>query len=373
LAKDYYEVLGIQKGASADEVKTAYRRLAKRYHPDMNKDDPSAHEKFKEINEAFSVLSDAKKREQYDNFGTAEDDTGQGYSSQGPFSGFDFGGFSNFGDIFSTIFGGGSDDDDDSEMGFGNPFGFSRKKERKSNAGRDLSFDLEIELEESFNGTTKHITVTKFEECPRCNGTGAEGALSKKECPVCHGTGYVKNARRTPFGIISTTSRCPTCNGEGVIVENPCRECNGTGRTKQTKKISVDIPRGMIEGETLRIKGEGEAGIRGGQHGDLYINIYLKEHKIFERKGRDIYLSRNLRYPELVLGKVIEVPTLKGMGKLKIPPGTIPGTILRMSGLGLPNPRGRNGDQFVVVNLDMPKKLSRKEKQLIEELDKLKE
>ncbi|HOI19223.1 MAG TPA: molecular chaperone DnaJ [Candidatus Woesearchaeota archaeon] len=370
LAKDYYEVLGVQKGASADEIKTAYRRLAKKYHPDMNKDDNSTHEKFKEINEAFSVLSDPKKKEQYDNFGTTEDDAGQGYSSQGAYSGFDFGGFSNFGDIFSTIFGGGSDDE---EEGFGNPFGFGRRRERKSNTGRDLSFDLEIELEESFNGVKKHITVTKFEECLNCKGTGAQGSLSKKECPSCQGSGYVKNVRRTPFGMISTTHRCTNCNGEGMIIENPCKECNGTGRTKQTKKISVDIPKGMIEGETLRIRGEGEAGIRGGQHGDLYINIYLKEHKIFERKGRDVYISKDLKYPELVLGKVIEVPTLKGKGKLKVPSGTSPGTILRMSGLGLSNPRGRGGDQFVLINLDMPNKLSRKEKQLIEELDRLKE
>ena len=370
MAKDYYETLGVKKGASADEIKSAYRRLAKKHHPDMNKEDPTAHEKFKEINEAFSVLSDNKKREQYDNFGTTEDDAGQGYSSQGAYSGFDFGGFSNFGDIFSTIFGGGSDNDDE---GFGNPFGFGRRREHKSNRGRDLSFDLEIELEESFNGITKHITVTKLDECTSCKGTGAQGSLSKKECPVCHGSGYVKNARRTPFGIISTTTRCSNCNGEGVIIENPCKICGGTGRTKQAKKISIAIPKGMIEGETLRVKGEGEAGIRGGQQGDLYINVYLKEHKIFERKGRDIYISKDLRYPDLVLGKTIDVLTLKGNGKLKIPPGTPPGTLLRMQGLGLPNPNGRNGDQFVAVNLDMPKKLSRKERQLLEELDRLKE
>lgn len=371
MAKDFYETLGVPKTATKEEIRTAYKRLAKKYHPDINKD-PNASEKFKEINEAASVLGDDKKRSEYDQFGTVGGQGGPGGAggAGGGFSGFDFSNFGfgsgsfgeefDFGDIFDAFTGGGF-------SGFGRRGGGRRPSYR----GSDLRYDTEITLEEAAKGASMQITLTKLEECKKCGGSGAEDPNSEVSCPSCNGTGRVTRTQRTPFGIFQTTSVCPKCHGEGRIIETPCRECHGEGRVRATKKLTLKIPAGVDDSTRLRMAGEGEAGQKGGEPGDLYVFIRVKPHKLFERKGDDINLEVPISFTQAALGDTIDVPTLDSKAKLKIPPGTQTNTIFRMAGKGIPhlNSHGE-GSENVKVVIETPKKLSRRQKELLEELAK---
>ncbi len=352
MAKDYYKILGVDKGASKQEIKKAYKKLAKKYHPDLNKDNPKASEKFKEINEAAAVLGDDKKREQYDRFGK----TGEGFSG---FEGFDFsnfggfgGGFEDFGDIFDAFFGG------------------SRRSGR-NNRGSDLRYELSITLEEAATGVKKKISVPRYETCDKCGGSGAKSSSDIKVCPDCNGSGYVRKAQRTPFGVFSTTGQCSRCHGEGRIISEKCNVCHGSGRVEKTRKIEVDIPAGVETGSQLRISGQGEAGVHGGMPGDLYIYIHVQKHPVFERHGDHILLDIPISFVQAVFGDEIEVPTLKGKAKMVIPPGTKTHTTFRLKGEGMPSLRRRyRGDELVKVKIQTPKRLSKRQKELLMEFAK---
>ena len=354
MSKDYYEILGLKKGASKEEIKKAYKKLAKKYHPDINKD-PSAADKFKEINEAASILADDKKRAQYDQFGTTA-------NGMGGFSGFDSSSFRDFGfgnfdfdDIFESFFGGGH-------------FGGSRRRSRSSR-GSDLHMDIEITLKDVFHGLKKEIVIERMEECPDCNGTGAENPSDIVECPTCNGTGHERRTQRTPFGIFQTTSACSQCHGQGKIIKNKCKTCNGRTTVKKERTIELTIPEGIADGNTLRVVGEGESGQHGGSTGNLYVTVHIKEDPFFERRGSDLFCQVPISFVQAALGGEITVPTINGKATVKIPPGTQSHTVLRLAGKGLPELHGRRyGDQLVQVIVETPKKLTKKERKLIEEL-----
>lgn len=345
MGKDYYNILGVSKDASKEEIKKAYKKLAKKYHPDLNKD-VGSEEKFKEISEAAAVLGDDKKRQQYDQFGS------EGFKGFEGFDGFDMGDiFGGFGDIFGEAF------------GFGN-------RRRGPKRGRDLRFDLDIELEEASEGITKKVVIPKLDECDECNGTGAKSKSDIKECSKCHGSGILSVTKRTIFGVMRTQITCPQCDGTGEEIKNPCKKCKGTGRTHVEKKIEVKIPAGVDEGTRLRISQEGEAGEKGASPGDLYVVIHVIPHKIFKRKGDDIFMNVSISFKQAVLGDTIKIPTLNGDAKLKIPSGTQPGTVFRLRGKGIPNLRGYGtGAQNVEVNIDVPTRVTRKQKKALEEFD----
>lgn len=354
--KDYYKILGVGKNASKEEIKAAYKKLAKQYHPDLNKS-PDAAEKFKEINEAAAVLGDEQKKTQYDQFGAA------GEQFQGGFSGFDFsdfmsdiGGFGmDFDSIFENFFGGGQ---------YG---GRTRRRQR----GSDLRYDMEIELEDAAFGATKTISIPRLEECERCHGTGAEGKSDIINCDQCGGRGVETRTQRTPFGLFSTTTNCRKCKGQGKYIKNKCQECDGKGVVRKTRKIEINIPKGAVDGTNLRVQGEGEAGEKGVSAGDLYIVIRVKQHKIFERHGNDIYIKVPLIFTTAALGGETEVPTLKGKASLKIPSGTQSSTVFRMKGLGIPDLHSHHaGDENVEVFITVPEKLTSKQKKLLEEFER---
>lgn len=354
MSKDYYKILGVEKNATKEEIKKAYKKLAKKYHPDLNKE-ANAAEKFKEINEAAAVLADDEKRSKYDQFGTADGPQfGQG--------GFDFSDFMNqtsgFGFDFDSIF--------ESFMG-GGMFG-RRKRARR---GYDLRYDLEITLEEAAQGTKKEIEIPHLVKCPDCKGTGAKSEDDVIECPDCQGSGFVRRTARTPFGIFSTQSSCPRCKGQGTAIKNKCQKCKGEGRISKTTKLDIKIPAGAETGTNLRVPGGGEAGDRGADSGDLYIIIHVKHHKIFQRQGDDLFLEIPITFSQAALGAKIEVPTLEGKAELKIPAGTQSGTILRMKGKGIPFLHGSGkGSQLIKVNIKTPKSLNKKQKELLKEFDK---
>jgi molecular chaperone DnaJ len=356
--KDYYETLGVGKDATRDDVKKAYKRLAKRYHPDLNKDSSDA-EKFKEINEAASVLGDDEKRANYDRFGTAD--------VSGGFGGADFSGF-DFSDFFRGG-GEGFDFDDVFESFFGGGF---RGRRRGPQKGSDLRYDLEIKLEDCAFGTTKNIVIPRMTKCERCDGTGAQSTSDVKACDACHGSGVEKRIQRTAFGIFQQTTTCSKCHGEGSIVKNPCPICDGEGRVKKNVKLEIEIPKGADTGTKLRVRGEGEAGGRGEHSGDLYVVLHAKEHETFTRDGDNIYTEVPISFSQACLGDEIEVPTLEGKAKLRIPAGTQTDTIFRMKGKGIPNIRDHgNGDEHVKVIVKIPEKLSNKQKELLKDFDKL--
>lgn len=354
MSKDYYKVLGIEKNASKDEIKKAYKRLAKKYHPDLNKESGSD-EKFKEINEAASILGDDKKRSQYDRFGTADSNFSQGFEG---FSGFGnaqgFGGFDfDLGDMFDGLFGG-------------------RKRKRNSAVrGRDIEFEITIELEDAAFGKTKTINIPRMETCSKCSGTGAKSDSDIVVCSLCNGIGAVKREVRTPFGIFSQSSTCPECGGQGKTIKKSCSECGGAGRIRNTRNIEVEIPAGVENGSRLRIRNEGEAGVNGGPKGDLYVYINVKEHKIFKRDGDNISIELPITYTQAVLGASVEVPTLKGKASLKIPAGTQCNTIFRMKDYGIPSLDGYGkGSENVKIVVDVPEKLSKRQKELLKDFDK---
>lgn len=346
--RDYYEVLGVSKNASKDEIKRAYRKLSKKYHPDINKE-PGAEEKFKEVKEAYEVLSDDQKRARYDQFGHEDPSQNQGFG--GGFSGFD--GFGGFEDIFNTFFGGG---------------GSGRRNPNAPRAGADLQYSMSISFEEAVFGKETDIQIPKEETCDTCGGSGAKPGTKPETCPHCHGTGQISTEQNTPFGRIVNRRVCTHCDGTGQIIREKCSTCGGTGKVRKRRRIHIKIPAGIDDGQQLRVAGQGEPGVNGGPPGDLYIVFHVKPHEFFERDGDDIYCEMPLTFAQAALGDEIEVPTLHGKVKLKIPAGTQTGTKFRLRGKGAPNVHGYGvGDQHIIVKVVTPTKLTEKQKQLLRE------
>jgi len=342
--RDYYEVLGISKGASNDEIKKAYRRLAKKYHPDVSTEE-NAIEKFKEVQEAYEVLSDDSKRAQYDQFGHAGPNQG--------FGGGDFGGGFGFEDIFSSFFGGG---------------GGRRRDPNAPRQGADLQYQVTLDFEEAISGKEMDIEIPAEDPCNTCNGSGAKPGTSKETCSHCSGTGQVSVEQNTPFGRIVNRQSCRHCSGTGQIIKEKCTTCHGSGKLRKRKKINVKIPAGIDNGQQIRVTGKGEAGINGGPAGDLYVVVRVKDHEFFHREGDDIICEMPLTFAQVALGDEVEVPTVQGKVKLKIPAGTQTGTEFRLKGKGAPNVRGYGqGDQYVVVRVITPTKLTSHQKDLLRE------
>ena len=355
--RDYYEVLGLSKGASDDEIKKAYRKLAKKYHPDVNKE-PGAEEKFKEINEAYEVLSDPQKRAGYDQYGFAGAD-GQGF---GGFS--NMGGFSDLNDIFDAFMGG---------SGFGGFSGFSSGSGRSRNTGpikgENRYMQLSIDFLESIKGVKKTISINVDRKCKSCNGTGAKSPSDIETCPSCHGSGRVQKTVRTAFGMMSQTAVCPECNGSGRHIKRVCPDCGGKGYNNVKEQIEVSIPAGINSGQQVRVAGYGERGSNGGDNGDLYIEIMVKPHSNFVRQGNDILIQVPISAVDATLGTTIEVPTCHGDVELKVPAGSQPGTKLRIKGYGVPYLNSAaKGDQYVELKVIIPTKLTPTEKELYEKL-----
>ena len=348
--RDFYEVLGVKKGASEDELKKAYRKLAKENHPDLHPGDKECEARFKEINEAYEVLSDPDKRAKYDQFGHAAFDPSQGFGGGGGFGGFE--GFGGFGDIFSDIFGGG--------FGFGGGGGRNPNAPRK---GDNLRATVNIKFEEAAFGVKKDVFVSKIEQCPDCKGTGCAEGTTAEVCPDCKGTGTVMSTKRTPFGMVQSSEQCPKCKGRGKIIHSPCKSCRGMGSVRRQHKVSVSIPAGIDDGQTISLKGQGNAGLNGGPAGDLLITVLVQPHARFERDGASILLDQEISFAQAALGAEVEVPTLDGKVKLNIPEGTQSGTTFRLKGKGVPFLRnGGRGDQFVTVNVAVPRGMTSTQK-----------
>ncbi|NLO82896.1 MAG: molecular chaperone DnaJ [Clostridiales bacterium] len=346
--RDYYEVLGIDRNASEDEIKRAYRRLAKKYHPDLNPGDAEAEAKFKEINEAYNVLINPETRAQYDRYGH-EGPTGQG------FGGFDFSGID---DIFDMFFGG---------AGFGTG---SRYRRNAPVRGADIRYDLDISFEEAAFGTKKEIEVVRMEPCPDCEGTGAKSGTQPVTCPVCNGEGEISYSQNTAFGRFVNVRTCDRCNGEGTIIEEPCRRCHGRKKVRRARRISINIPAGIDNGQAITLRGEGEPGERGGSPGDLYVYVSVRPHKIFKRRGYDIYCDIPITFGQAALGAELQIPTLEGNVKYSIPEGTQTGTVFRLRNKGIPHLRSnQRGDLYVKVNIQVPKRLNEKQKELIRQFE----
>lgn len=351
--RDYYEVLGVSKGASADEIKKAYRQEAKKYHPDLHPGDKEAEAKFKEINEAYEVLSDADKKSRYDQFGHAGVDPNFGAGAGG--GGFD--GFGDFGDIFSDIFGG---------FGFGG--GSARRNGPKR--GADIRQVIELTFEEAAFGCKKKLTLNKTENCEVCHGSGAKPGTNPETCKRCGGSGQVTTQTRTPLGYMRNVSTCPECHGSGKVVKDPCQSCHGTGKVRRQRTIEVDIPQGINDGQTMQISGGGEPGTRGGSTGDLLLTIRIKKHEIFTRDDFDVYITMPITFVQAALGATIKVPTISGVVEYDIPAETQTGSVFRLRGKGIPYIRGKGrGDQYVKIEVETPKNLSQKQKELLRQFD----
>jgi molecular chaperone DnaJ len=359
--RDYYEVLGASKGASADELKKAYRKKAKELHPDRNADNPDAEAQFKEVNEAYEVLKDAEKKAAYDRYGHAAFEGGMGGGPRPGGGGFGGGqgDFGSFSDIFEDLFGG--------AMGGGGRGGGRQRASR----GADLRYNLRVTLEDAFSGLQKTINVPTSVQCGECNGSGAEGGAEPTTCPTCSGMGKV----RATQGFFTVERTCPTCSGLGQIIKNPCKVCSGTGRTQKERALSVNIPAGVETGTRIRLAGEGEAGMRGGPPGDLYIFIEVEQHKIFERDGVELHCRVPVSITTAALGGDIEVPTIDGgRSRVKIPAGSQSGRQMRLRGKGMPALRGGgSGDMFIELAVETPVNLTARQKELLREFDELSE
>ena len=349
--RDYYEVLGVDKNATPDEIKKAYRKLAKKYHPDLNPGDKAkeAEEKFKEASEAYEVLSDEEKKQRYDQFGHAAFDpqAGGGYS--------DFGGFGGFEDIFSSFFGG----------GFGG--GGSRHNPNAPQQGRDLRYAIDLTFEQACFGCEIELNINRLEHCDVCNGSGAEPGTNPTTCSVCHGTGQVTTVQRTMFGNMQSSRPCSSCGGKGKVVSSPCKVCHGDGLVRKSRKIKVKVPAGIDHEQIIPLRGQADAGKNGGPAGDLLIIARVKNHKIFQRDGYDILCDFPITFVEATLGAEIEVPTIDGKVKYDIPEGTQSGTVFRLRGKGIPRLHGggTRGDQYVKIKVEIPKNLNEKQKDIL--------
>lgn len=351
--RDYYEVLEIQKGASEDEIKKAYRKMAKKYHPDVNPGNAEAEAKFKEATEAYEVLSDSQKRARYDQFGHAGTDPngfGGGYGGSG------FGGFEDIdlSDIFGSFFGG----------GFGGRSSSRRNGPRK---GADVAERVILTFEEAAFGVKKPIKVYRVENCDECNGLGTKDANDRQKCPVCNGTGEVRTSQRSVFGQFVNVSPCTNCGGKGTVIKNPCPKCKGKGKIKRPRTIEINFPAGINDGDTIPLRGEGDIGINGGPNGDLYVTVTVKRHPIFSRNGSEVYCDVPITFVQATLGAEIEVPTIDGVIKYDIPEGTQSGTSFRLRGKGIKIPRsGVRADQIINVVVEVPKNLNNEQKEVLE-------
>lgn len=353
--RDYYEVLGVQRGASDDEIKKAYRKLAKKYHPDLNPGDKNAEAKFKEASEAYEVLSDAQKRARYDQYGHAGTDP-NGFGAGGGFGGFDD---IDLSDIFGSFFGGG--------------FGGGRGGQRRNGPrrGSDISENIILTFEEAAFGVKKQLKIYRVEECDECHGVGAKNAADKKTCPACGGSGEVRNVQRTPLGQFVNVSTCSQCGGTGSIITNPCPKCRGKGRIKRARTVDVDIPAGINAGETVSFRGAGNHGEKGGPAGDLLVTVSLKKHPLFTRNGYEVHCDIPITFVQAALGAEIDVPTLDGKIKYTIPEGTQPGTTFRLKGKGIPNIRTKiRADQVIRVTVEVPKSLNSEQRHALEAFGK---
>ena len=350
--RDYYEVLGIQKGASEDEIKKAYKKLARKYHPDMNPGDKEAEEKFKEVNEANEVLSDPEKKARYDQFGFAGVDPNYGAGAGGGAygGGFDFG---DLGDIFGSFFGG----------GFG---GGQRCNPNAPQRGESIRASVSVSFTEAAFGCEKSVTLERSEQCPTCKGNGCAPGTTPEICPDCHGTGTVQTRRQTPMGVFASNGPCRKCGGTGRLIHQPCPDCRGTGAVRKRKTIKVAIPAGIDHGQTISLRGQGNAGKNGGPAGDLLITVMVQPHELFRRDGVDVFCEAPITFTQAVLGAELEIPTIDGKVKYSIPEGTQTGTVFRLKGKGIPvlNGRGR-GDQYVTVTIETPRNLNKEQKEAL--------
>ena len=348
--RDYYEVLGISKGASEDEIKKAYKKMARKYHPDLNPDNKEAEEKFKEANEAYEVLSDPDKKARYDQYGHAGVDPNFGAGGAGFDGSFDFG---DVVDIFGSFFGG----------GFG---GQRRTNPNAPQRGESIRQSLAISFEEAAFGCEKAVTVERYEACETCHGNGCEPGTTPEVCPDCHGTGTVQVRRQTPMGVFATTSPCGRCGGKGKIIHQPCKECRGSGFVRRRKTIQASIPAGIDNEQTISIRGQGNAGKNGGPAGDLLITITVKPHELFRREGTSVLCEAPITFSQAVLGAELEIPTIDGKVKYNLPEGTQTGTTFRLKGKGIPSINGRGrGDQYVTVYIETPRNLNREQKEAL--------
>ncbi len=352
--RDYYEVLGVDKNASTDDIKKAYRQVAKKYHPDLHPGDKEAEEKFKEANEAYEVLSDADKKARYDQFGHAGVDPNYGAGQGGyGFGGMDF----DLGDIFGSFFG----------NGFG--FGSSSRNPNAPQRGSDTQASVTISFEESAKGCKRTVETMRIESCDSCKGSGCENGSSPKTCPDCHGRGQVTTQQRTPIGVIQSSKPCPKCNGRGTIIEKPCKKCNGAGRVRKPVKLDINIPAGVDDRQIITVRGQGNKGVNGGPSGDLNIVVNVRPHPIFERDGYNVWVDMHLTFMQVALGCTIQVPTLDGKVEYSVPAGTQPGDVFKLRNRGIPSRNGiTKGDQLVRVIVDVPRKLNEKQKELIRQL-----
>ena len=350
--RDYYEVLGVSRGASEDEIKKAYKKMARKYHPDLNPGDKTAEEKFKEVNEAYEVLSDADKKARYDQYGHAGVDPNFGAGGfGGGFDGsFDFG---DLGDIFGSFFGG----------GFG---GGRRTNPNAPQRGESIRMSIAISFEEAAFGCEKAVTVERYETCDTCHGNGCAPGTSPEVCPDCHGTGTVQVRRQTPMGVFATSSPCPKCGGKGRIIHQPCKDCRGSGMVRKKKTIQASIPAGIDNGQTISLRGQGHAGKNGGSSGDLLVTVMVQPHEIFRREDTAVFCEAPITFTQAVLGAELEIPTIDGKVKYNIPEGTQTGTVFRLKGKGIPalNGRGR-GDQYVTVVVETPRGLNKEQKEAL--------
>ena len=350
--RDYYEVLGVSKSASDDEIKKAYRQMAKKYHPDLNPGDKQADARFKEVNEAYEVLSDSQKKARYDQYGHAGVDPNFG---AGGYQGYGFDNIDiDLGDLFSSFFGGGG----------------RRQHPNAPRRGSDLSAQVILSFEEAARGCQKQVNVHMVTACGECGGSGAAKGTSPKTCPTCNGTGQMRQQQRTPFGVVQTQTTCSRCRGRGTVIETPCRACDGTGQVRKPATVGINIPAGIDDGQVISIRGKGNAGANGGPAGDLQVSVTVRPHPLFEREGFDVWYELPLTFAQAALGAEVSIPTLDGNVNYTVKEGTQPGDVFHLKGKGIPyiNGRGR-GDQNVRVTVEVPQKLSAEQKKLLRDFE----